>query len=143
MRSKGQADRTAGFFTNEQRQAQGRFADPARATRIVGAMPDTKRLSTGIIRVESSTTLFYPEFPGNDLMLSVGNLTAHPHIGLLCLSFDRRRRLKINGRVEILAQNDCSFADQWPDARLIVRVDIDQVLWNCSRRIPRLLPADA
>jgi uncharacterized protein len=94
----------------------------------------------GVLRAGDDRTIYYPEFPGNDMMLSVGNLTVHPFVGILALSFESRRRLKINGSAERLAPADTPFSGDWPEARLIVRVSILEVIRNCSRRIPRLMP---
>lgn len=91
----------------------------------------------GLLRAGDPRTLYYPEFPGNDLMLSVGNILAHPPVALLALSFASQRRLKINGAAAILDTRDCPF--QWPGARLCVRIDIQMVIRNCARRIPHLL----
>lgn len=160
------------MFHDGHRAAQARFADPARAERIVNAMPDTTRLTDeqvgfleslpffflatsdgkanvqcnfkgggpGVLRAGDDRTIYYPEFPGNDMMLSVGNLMVHPFVGILALSFESRRRLKINGRAELLAPADTPFGGDWPEARLVVRVSILEVIRNCSRRIPRLVP---
>lgn len=94
----------------------------------------------GIIHIPNETTLYYPEFPGNDLMLSVGNMLDNPHIGILALSFHEQRRLKVNGLVTIEEISGHVLESRWPDARLLVRVDVEQVIRNCSRRIPKLLP---
>lgn len=93
----------------------------------------------GLLRAGDSRTLYYPEFPGNDLMLSVGNMLAHPPVALLALSFAGQRRLKVNGTAAILEISDCPF--QWSGARLCVRIDIREVIHNCARRIPHLREA--
>lgn len=92
----------------------------------------------GILYVADETTLYYPEFPGNDLMLSVGNMIANPHIGILALSFSEQRRLKINGRVTLEQPAGHVLQARWPDARVLVRIAVEQVIRNCSRRIPKL-----
>lgn len=96
----------------------------------------------GILVAETQRRLCYPEFPGNDLMLSVGNMLSNPHVGLLALSFETRRRLKINGRAEVTDAKLHPFARRWENARIIVTIEIEEVIRNCTRRIPRLLPAD-
>ena len=165
------SDATPGrIFSPAILEAQQRYADPSRASRIIQAMPDTQKLDTkqrefieglpfffiatsgkdgqlqcnfkgggpGIIQVLDETTLYYPEFPGNDLMLSVGNMIDNPRIGILALSFSEQRRLKINGRVTLEEPDGHRLQTRWPEARVLVRVDIDQVIRNCSRRIPKM-----
>ncbi len=95
----------------------------------------------GILIAETRTRLCYPEFPGNDLMLSVGNMLSNPHIGLLALSFESRRRLKINGRAEVTDAKQHPLGTRWENARLIVSIEIEEVIRNCTRRIPHLIPA--
>ncbi|MHB8697701.1 MAG: pyridoxamine 5'-phosphate oxidase family protein [Sulfuricaulis sp.] len=160
------------LFHDGHRRAQALYADPARAERIINAMPDITSLSEEqigfleglpffflatsdgaghmqcnfkgggprVLRAGNSRTLYYPEYPGNDMMLSVGNLLQYPYVGILGLCFQTRRRLKVNGRAEVLAMNDGPYAEWWPDARLVIRVHINEVIRNCSRRIPHLMP---
>lgn len=93
----------------------------------------------GIIRVNDPRTLYYPEYPGNDMMLSVGNILMHPYVGILGICFQTRRRLKVNGRAQPLAPSQTPYIDSWPEARVIIRVCIHEVIRNCSRHIPRLM----
>ncbi len=159
------------LFHEGHRRAQVLYADPARAERIINAMPDTTSLSEEhirflealpffflatsdgsghmqcnfkgggpkVLRAGDSRTLYYPEYPGNDMMLSVGNLLLHPYVGILGICFQTRRRLKVNGRVEVITPSEAPYAESWPEARMVIRVRIHEVIRNCSRRIPRLV----
>ncbi len=89
----------------------------------------------GIIYVEDSHTLYYPEFAGNDMMLSVGNIIVHPYVGILAMTFDPPRRLKINGRAELVEPGDYGGPSHEGDVRLYVRVKLNQVIRNCNKRI--------
>ena len=95
----------------------------------------------GILVAQDSRTLCYPEYPGNDMMLSIGNMLVNPHIGILAISFDHRRRLKINGRARVEDGEHHPMRERWREARAIVCIDVEQVIRNCSRRIPRLAQA--
>lgn len=91
----------------------------------------------GLLRVEDSTTLWWPEFPGNDMLLSLGNMVAHPHAGILAIAMTGKpRRLKVNGGVRLEEPAASPFRDAWPEARVWVRMRIGQVIRNCARRIP-------
>ena len=171
--SRGDAEpATTRIFHEGHRRAQALYANPARAERIISAMPDTASLSEEqshflealpffflatsdgaghmqcnfkgggpkVLRVGDSKTLYYPEYAGNDMMLSVGNLLLYPYVGILGLCFQTRRRLKVNGRAEVLAMGEAPYAEWWSDARLVIRVHINEVIRNCSRRIPHLMP---
>jgi len=96
----------------------------------------------GILIAQDARTLCYPEFPGNDMMLSVGNIFTNPHVGLLAISFENRRRLKINGKANVQDTENHPMQQRWPEARLIVDIEIDQIIRNCSRRIPRMIVSD-
>ncbi len=170
--SRGDAELAATrIFHEGHRRAQALYADPARAERIINAMPDTTSLSAeqtaflealpffflatsdraghmqcnfkgggpGVIRVGDPKTLYYPEYPGNDMMLSIGNLLLYPYVGILGLCFQTRRRLKVNGRVELITPSEAPYTESWLEARVIIRVRIHEVIRNCSRRIPRLV----
>lgn len=96
----------------------------------------------GILRAEDQTTLWWPEFPGNDMMLGLGNMAAHPHVGVLAIALTGQpRRLKVNGSVMLVAPSASPFRDIWPEARVWVRMQVEQVIRNCKRRIPDLQAA--
>lgn len=95
----------------------------------------------GILRASDPRTLYYPEYPGNDMMLSVGNLLLYPYVGILGICFQTRRRLKVNGQVELITPDQTPYTKFWSEARAIIRVHIHEVIRNCSRRIPRLVEA--
>jgi len=96
----------------------------------------------GILIAQDPRTLCYPEFSGNDMMLSVGNMLTNPQVGLLAISFETRRRLKINGKVKVLDAKDHPLQQRWPKARIIIHIEVNQVIRNCSRRIPQLIEND-
>ncbi len=80
----------------------------------------------GILRVSDPRTLYYPEYPGNDMMLSVGNLLLYPYVGILGICFQTRRRLKVNGHVDVITPGQTPDAEFWPEARVIIRVRIEE-----------------
>lgn len=92
----------------------------------------------GIIEVIDNKTICYPEYSGNDLMLSVGNILVHPFVGLLALSFDLPRRLKLSGQAELIPPSAYRGRQITDGVRIFVRINLNQVVRNCSRRIPHL-----
>jgi hypothetical protein len=85
--------------------------------------------------VSNPGTLVFPDYAGNHMFNSLGNLLTNAHVGLLFLDFATQSRLRVNGRAEIVAPSN-DLLRTWPNAERIVRVDVQQVYWNCSRRIP-------
>lgn len=85
--------------------------------------------------------LLFPEFPGNGLYNSLGNIAENPHIGLLFVDFENRRRARVNGKAELMAATP-EIRSVWPLAHAAVRVTVEQAYGNCSARIPKLVPVE-
>ena len=90
-----------------------------------------------LVKVLDEQTLVFPDYPGNKLFNSLGNLIENGHIGMLFIDFESRTRARINGRAEIV-EADASYATIWPLAQRYVRVGVEQVYGNCKARIPHM-----
>lgn len=89
------------------------------------------------IRVASERELVFPDYAGNGLYNSLGNIRSNPHIGILFMDFERQRRARVNGRAEVQpAHPECRSI--WPLAQAVVRVSVEQAFGNCAARIPRM-----
>jgi uncharacterized protein len=92
----------------------------------------------GFVTVVDERTIAFPNYDGNGMYLSVGNLRVNPHVGLLFVDFRGRppRRLRLNGvaRVEL----DDGLLARYPGAQFMVRVRALQVFPNCPRYIHRM-----
>ncbi|GGF07514.1 pyridoxamine 5'-phosphate oxidase family protein [Stappia taiwanensis] len=89
------------------------------------------------LRVLDETRLVFPDYTGNGLFNSLGNILVNPHIGMLFVDFERQRRARVNGTAAIQRAND-AIQDIWPQARAAVVVTVEQAYGNCPARIPRL-----
>jgi uncharacterized protein len=87
----------------------------------------------GFVRVLDERTIAFPVYDGNGMFLSAGNVLVNPAVGLLFISFERRRRLRLNGTASI----DPGLASAWPGAQFGVRVRAREVFPNCPRYIHR------
>lgn len=87
--------------------------------------------------VEDERHLLFPDFSGNGLYNSLGNILTNPHIGMLFMDFERQLRARVNGRAEIV-EADSTIRTLWPPAQAAVRVTVEQVYGNCSARIPKM-----
>ncbi len=87
----------------------------------------------GFVRVVDEHTIAFPNYDGNGMYLSAGNARLNPHVGLLFLDFENRKRLRLNG-VATQAMDDPLLAD-FPEAQFIWRVRATQVFPNCPRYI--------
>jgi hypothetical protein len=92
----------------------------------------------GFVRVLDEHTIAFPNYDGNGMYLSIGNVLENPHVGLLFIDFTSARptRLRLNGIASIDESNE--LADQYPGAQFIVRVAATQVFPNCPRYIHRM-----
>jgi len=91
----------------------------------------------GFVRVTGPAELAFPDYDGNGMFKSLGNLGVNPHVGLLFIDMHGRpRRLRVNGTASV-ARDDAMRADT-AGAQLIVRVAVDAIFANCPRYIPQL-----
>jgi predicted pyridoxine 5'-phosphate oxidase superfamily flavin-nucleotide-binding protein len=106
---------------------------------------------SGFISVLSDKTLAYPEYRGNGVMASLGNLRENPHVGLLFLDFFRDKiGLHVNGRASMISPHEFSQRPDAPASASVpksmatpriefwVVVDVDEAYIHCSKHIPLL-----
>jgi uncharacterized protein len=89
----------------------------------------------GFVRVLDEHTIAFPCYDGNGMFLSFGNLLVNPEVGLLFISFERGRRLRLNGTASENADDE--LVSTWPGAQLVIRVRAREVFPNCPRYIHR------
>jgi uncharacterized protein len=92
----------------------------------------------GFVAVLDEHTVAFPNYDGNGMFLSAGNLSVNPHVGLLFVDFTGTppRRLRLNGTARI-EPGDPLLA-RYPGAQFVVRVRAAQVFPNCPRYIHRM-----
>ena len=92
----------------------------------------------GFVKVLDGRTVAFPNYDGNGMYLSVGNLLVNPRVGLLFIDFlaPRPTRLRLNGIASIDDHDE--LAGLYPGAQFVVRVRATEVFPNCPRYIHRL-----
>ncbi|MBU1374815.1 MAG: pyridoxamine 5'-phosphate oxidase family protein [Alphaproteobacteria bacterium] len=91
----------------------------------------------GFAQVVAPDLLVFPDYDGNGMFKSLGNIAANPHVGLLFIAMgERAGRLRVNGRAEVTA-DDPAMADI-PGAQLLVKITPVDIFPNCPRYIPRM-----
>lgn len=89
----------------------------------------------GFVRVLSPELLVWPDYDGNGMFKSLGNIAVNPSVGLLFIRMgEAPRRLRVNGRATI-SLDDPMMGD-FPGAQAIVRVTPLDIFPNCPRYIP-------
>jgi hypothetical protein len=95
----------------------------------------------GFVRVTGPDELAFPDYDGNGMFKSLGNILVNPSVGLLFIALhDRPKRLRINGTARVL--QDDPLLGQTVGAQLIVRVKARAIFPNCPRYIPKLALAE-
>ena len=106
----------------------------------------------GFIQVLDRDHIAYPEYRGNGVMASLGNICENPHIGIMLIDFVRDRiGLHINGRAMIVDDDEMRAEfDGIPEdvergrtPERWVLVEVDEAYIHCRKHIPRMLHADS
>jgi uncharacterized protein len=87
----------------------------------------------GFVRVVDEHTVAFPNYDGNGMYLSAGNMLANPNVGMLFIDFERGRRLRLNGVASINEHDE--LIERYPEAQFVVRVQAREVFPNCPRYI--------
>jgi uncharacterized protein len=87
----------------------------------------------GFVRVLDERTIAFPNYDGNGMYLTMGNLAVNPQVGLLFIDFEGRKRMRLNG-VASIDERDPLLAE-YPEAQFVVRVRATEVFPNCPRYI--------
>ena len=87
----------------------------------------------GFVRVVDEHTIVFPNYDGNGMYLSMGNLSAHAQVGLLFVDFTRPQRLRVHGAARIIDAD--AVAPAYAGAQFLVSVAVRQVFPNCPRYV--------
>jgi predicted pyridoxine 5'-phosphate oxidase superfamily flavin-nucleotide-binding protein len=103
----------------------------------------------GFLRVLDERTLLYPEYRGNGVHASLGNIVENPHVALMLLDFFRAGiGLHVNGRASIWTPEELVQAGRLPvdnpqtaaagsrQPELWIMVAVEEAYIHCSKHIP-------
>jgi truncated hemoglobin YjbI/predicted pyridoxine 5'-phosphate oxidase superfamily flavin-nucleotide-binding protein len=111
----------------------------------------------GFVRTLSDNYLVYPEYRGNGVLASQGNITENPHIGMIFVDFFASTvGLHVNGKAKIVENEDLKkFQKDLPQAVMAeisaegrfrperwIMVEIEEAYIHCSKHIPLLKKAE-
>ena len=110
----------------------------------------------GFVRVLDASTLIYPEYRGNGVMASLGNISETGSIGLLFVDwFESTVGLHVNGRAAIVENEALAAQPDIPPAvradlavaggrhpERWVRVTVEEAYIHCAKHVPRLIRGD-
>jgi predicted pyridoxine 5'-phosphate oxidase superfamily flavin-nucleotide-binding protein len=90
----------------------------------------------GFVRVLDRSTLAFPDYDGNGMYRSWGNLLVNQNVGLLFLDFENPKRIRVNGTARVSA--DDPLCAQYPGAVFVIRVTATRIFPNCPRYIHKM-----
>ena len=103
----------------------------------------------GFFRILDDRTIAYPEYRGNGVMASLGNMLLNPHIGIFFADFTRDLiGLHVNGDANVVTPAQMHELDRdIPEAENAGRrpvqwvlVTVTEAYIHCSKHIPKLVP---
>lgn len=106
------------------------------ATADADGRPDCsfKGGSLGFVRVIGPDEIAFPDYDGNGMFKSLGNILANPSVGLLFIDMGERPcRLRVNGEARV--SRDDPLMQRFAGAQLLVRVKTRAIFPNCPRYI--------
>ncbi|MEP6871722.1 MAG: pyridoxamine 5'-phosphate oxidase family protein [Anaerolineaceae bacterium] len=90
----------------------------------------------GFVKVLDDRTVAFPNYDGNGMFMSAGNILTNPKVGMLFIDWENQWRMRLNGTASI------DFTDplqsEWPEAMFVVRVRAEEVFPNCPRYIHKM-----
>jgi len=90
----------------------------------------------GFVRVLDEQTLAFPNYDGNGMYLSMGNIANTREVGMLFIDFENQKRLRLNGQATL--HHDDPLLKDFPEAQFMVRVKVREVFANCPRYIHKM-----
>ena len=100
----------------------------------------------GFLRVLNDRTVAFADYAGNRQYVSIGNLAHNDLAFLFLMDYAGQRRLKLWGRAHVV-RDDAELFARLVDPAYDAKVERAIVFllsaweWNCSKHIPRLVPA--
>jgi len=111
----------------------------------------------GFVRILNDNYLVYPEYRGNGVLASQGNILENPHIGMIFVDFFASTvGLHVNGKAKIIENEELKeFHKELPQDVVAelnsegrfrperwIMVEVEEAYIHCSKHIPLLKKAD-
>jgi uncharacterized protein len=93
--------------------------------------------AAGFVRVTGPDELAFPDYDGNGMFKSIGNILVNPSVGILFIRLhDKPHRLRVNGTASFSREDP--LMGSTVGAQLMVRVKARTIFPNCPRYIPKM-----
>lgn len=103
----------------------------------------------GFVKIVGPDRLIFPDYDGNRMYKSLGNIIDNPNVGMLFIRFDAQEstqldangseqffRVRINGTASL--HDSHPAMSEYPGAKRIIEVQTKHIYRNCPRYIPRM-----
>ena len=91
----------------------------------------------GFVRVTGPSEIAFPDYDGNGMFKSLGNVLVNSSVGVLFIAMHGKpRRLRVNGEARVSRSDH--LLSETIGAQLIVRVAVRAIFPNCPRYIPSM-----
>jgi predicted pyridoxine 5'-phosphate oxidase superfamily flavin-nucleotide-binding protein len=90
----------------------------------------------GFVRVVDDCTLAFPDYDGNGMYRTWGNVLVNPNVGLLFIDFQNPKRVRVNGTAKLTF--DDPLRAEHPGSTFIVRVTASSIFGNCPRYVHKM-----
>lgn len=89
----------------------------------------------GFVHLTGPNELAFPDYDGNGMFKSLGNVLVNPSVGLLFIATgEKPKRLRVNGTASV--SRDDPDIGTFVGAQLLIRVTARAIFPNCPRYIP-------
>ncbi len=79
----------------------------------------------GFVQVIDATTLMFPDYVGNNMFQTLGNLSVNPNAGLLLIDFEQGHTLQLNGQAKIIW--DAEQLKRFAGAQRLIEFSIEHI----------------
>lgn len=87
----------------------------------------------GFVKHLGGNRLVFPNYDGNGMWLSMGNIDAVEKVGMLFMDFETPWRIRVQGSAK--TSKDPALLALFPGCNMVVLVDVTRVFQNCARMI--------
>ncbi|MFK7997321.1 MAG: pyridoxamine 5'-phosphate oxidase family protein [Granulosicoccus sp.] len=87
----------------------------------------------GFVKVMSPSRLVFPNYDGNGMWLSMGNIKEAAKVGMLFMDMVTPWRIRVQGTATL--SRDAELKALFPGCNMVVDVAVDVVFQNCARYI--------
>ncbi|MBC7930943.1 MAG: pyridoxamine 5'-phosphate oxidase family protein [Rubrivivax sp.] len=87
----------------------------------------------GFVSVADERKLLWPDYPGNQMFQTLGNIESNPRAGLLFIDFERGGTLQLSGKARVIWDEDAK--NRVAGAERVVEFEVERVV-EIARAVP-------